>query len=104
MGARRGHPPARGSPQDGPRDPPAKKQQQQQQLRPPAATPPADADEEPAAAVPVAGFVFTGGGQPFCPPGLLIGRAEPVIGGDLLRITTPRRSGSQQVEVVQESR
>ena len=57
-----------------------------------------------AAAVPVAGFVFTGGGQPFCPPGLLIGRAEPVIGGDLLRITTPRRSGSQQVEVVQESR
>ena len=51
-------------------------------------------------ALAVAGFVFTGGGQPHCPAGLLIGRAEPTIGSNWLQITLPLRSGSQQVEVV----
>ena len=51
-------------------------------------------------AVPVAGYVFTGGGQPHCPAGLRIGPAEPTIGSNWLQITLPLRSGSQQVEVV----
>jgi hypothetical protein len=50
-----------------------------------------------------AGFVFTGANGPTCPAGLLIGRAEPDVGRDLLRITLPLRTGAQDVVVVAEA-
>lgn len=48
----------------------------------------------------VAGFVFTGSNGPHCPPGLLLGHAEPDAARQLLRIAVPERSAGRQVEVV----
>ncbi|MGE3175311.1 MAG: hypothetical protein AB7O97_21990 [Planctomycetota bacterium] len=48
-----------------------------------------------------AGFVFTGSNGPYCPSGLLLGRAEPdLLDGEwLLRIAVPARTGAQDVQV-----
>ncbi len=45
-------------------------------------------------------FVFTGSNGTDCPPGLLLGRAEPDLPRQLWRITVPALSGSQRVEVL----
>jgi hypothetical protein len=50
--------------------------------------------------LPPAGFVFTGSNGPSCPPGLLIGRAEPDLQRQMLRVATPLLSGPQQVEAL----
>lgn len=46
------------------------------------------------------GFVFTGSNGADCPPGLLLGRAEPDLERKLWRITVPALHGSQRVEVL----
>ncbi|MEY4830498.1 MAG: hypothetical protein RLZZ562_2294 [Planctomycetota bacterium] len=45
-------------------------------------------------------FVFTGSNGTDCPPGLLLGRAEPDLQRQLWRITVPSLSGAQHVEVL----
>ena len=46
------------------------------------------------------GFVFTGSNGADCPPGLLLGRAEPDLARKTWRITVPALHGNQRVEVL----
>lgn len=46
------------------------------------------------------GWVFTGSNGPFCPAGLLVGRAEAESGRNLLRIALPSHDGPLQGSVV----
>ena len=46
------------------------------------------------------GLVFTGSNGPYCPAGLLVGRAEVESGRNLLRIALPRHEGPLHGSVV----